>query len=122
MNAQDLQLQTIVLQLQAQSLAFEDLKNELIRNQFYKEIPAFVTLQKAAELKGHKSAAGLYKRHWQQPCCGHEYQRLNGVRVWTREQIIEWLKVDDDHLENYAQAHNVNISKWFKDGKAVSGC
>ncbi|MCQ2088166.1 MAG: hypothetical protein MJZ37_08925 [Bacilli bacterium] len=116
-----LELESIELQLQKQDLKMDEIKKLISDSFLYSDIPAFCNLQTAAEKKGIK-ASNLYKRHWQQPCCGKNYKRLNGIRVWARNEIIEWLSISDDDLENYAKKYGVDISKFFKDGKTVSRC
>lgn len=118
MATENLCLQSIELLLLKQSQELQELKNQLIASQ-QPFIPAFCTLDMACKLKGGSEAKNLHKRKWQQPCCGTRYTRCNGVRVWPREEIVRWLQVTDETLEDYAKDMGVNISRYFKDGKAV---
>lgn len=117
MTHTDLTLQQILLQLEKQAMELDRLRKQLVEKAT-EEIPSFCTLKKACELKGlnYKS---LYHQKWQQPCCGTKQKKLNGNRVWSREEIIEWLKITDAELEGYAQKQGVDISSHFKDGKNV---
>lgn len=120
-NFEELQFKSIEIQLQQQTELISKLLTKDTEENFYSDIPALCNLKKAAEKKGVASEKMLYKRHWLQPCCGKNYSRLNGVRVWPRNKIIEWLYIDDDNLEAYAAKYGVDISKYFKDGKTVAG-
>ena len=113
MENTQLTLDEILLQLQRQSILIQDLRKQIESKQ---NIPEFVTLQKACELKG-MNPNSLYVQKWQQPCCGTRTEKLNGRNVWKRSDIIEWLQVTDKTLEEYAKKMGVNISKHFKDGK-----
>lgn len=115
-----LEIDSLELKLEKQDLKLDEIIKAIHDSSLYSDIPAFSTLQVAAEKKGIKSS-NLYKRHWQQPCCGKNYKRLNGVRCWSRDLIIEWLSISDDELEEYAKKYGVDISKSFKNGKTVSG-
>lgn len=115
-----LEIDSLELKLEKQDLKLDEIIKAIHDSSLYSDIPAFCTLQVAAKKKGIKSS-NLYKRHWQQPCCGKNYKRLNGVRCWSRDLIIEWLSISDDELEEYAKKYGVDISKSFKNGKTVSG-
>jgi len=115
---EELKFQTIEVLLQRQTAEIQELKQQIAatQNQY---IPAFCTLDQACKLKGGSEAKNLHKRKWQQPCCGTRYTRCNGVRVWPRAEILRWLQVTDETLEDYAKEMGVNISRYFKNGKAV---
>lgn len=80
-------------------------------------IPEFCTLEVACKLKGGSDYKNLYTRPWQQPCCGTRYNRLNGRKVWAKEQVIRWLKITDEDLEDYAASLGLDISRNFFNGK-----
>lgn len=119
MNEASLQLKALEIQLQRQSLVLDDIKSSLINQSFYQNIPAYCTLEQACNFKGGSTAKNINKRWWQQPCCGKHYQRYNGRRVWSRQQVIRWLQVTDETLEEYAKELGIDISRHFKDGKNI---
>lgn len=80
-------------------------------------IPEFCTLEVACRLKGGSEYKNLYTRPWQQPCCGTRFERINGRKVWSKEQILRWLKVTDSNLEEYAASLGLDISRNFLHGK-----
>lgn len=85
-----------------------------------KNIPEYCTLEQACELKGGSTYKNISKRPWQQPCCGTKSHKYNGRRVWHRDEIIKWLKVTDETLEDYAKENGVDISRYFKNGKTIA--
>lgn len=114
----EIKYQALEILLQKQNLEIQALRNDIATSQ-NQYIPAFCTLDQACKLKGGSEAKNLHKRKWQQPCCGTRYTRCNGVRVWPRAEILRWLQVTDENLEDYAKEMGVNISRYFKNGKAV---
>lgn len=80
-------------------------------------IPEFCTLEVACKLKGGSEYKNLYTRPWQQPCCGTRFERINGRKVWSKEQVLRWLKVTDNELEDYAASLGLDISRNFLHGK-----
>lgn len=91
----------------------------ILNNAWEKDIPAYVNLDQAVALKGFVSKQTIITRPWFQPCCGKHWMYLAGRKVWTREQILEWLAVTDETLEEYARKMDVDISPYFKDGKTI---
>lgn len=87
---------------------------EKIENQ---AIPEFCTLEAACKLKGGSEYKNLYTRPWQQPCCGTRFERINGRKVWSKEQVLRWLKITDNELEDYAASLGLDISRNFLNGK-----
>ena len=80
-------------------------------------IPEYCTLEVACRLKGGSEYRNLYTRPWQQPCCGTRFEKINGRKVWSKEQVMRWLKVTDSELENYAASLGLDISRNFLHGK-----
>lgn len=66
-------------------------------------IPEFVTLDEAARLKGGCSLNTYRTRRVLQPCAGTNSVKIGGRKCWRKEDVVEWLKVDDDGLNDYTQ-------------------
>lgn len=114
-----LNLQSLILELQKQQLQMQQLQAFILQQDFQKQIPEYVSLKEAAKLKGVTSYENLQKKPWHQPCCGTRIVRLNGHRCWKRQDVIEWLTVDDSTLEEYARRMKVDISRHFVNGRNI---
>lgn len=75
-------------------------------------IPEFVTLELAAKLKGGAAYNTYKSRYHFQPCGGTRTVRVGGKKCWRREDVLEWLSVDDTALESYLQKFGVAIKKY----------
>lgn len=117
MNVDEIRLKGIELNILRMAHAMDDVQKAVIESTFVQDIPAFCTLKKAAGLKGVVAYQTLVKRSWQQPCCGQNWLKFNGHRCWKRADIINWLKITDETLEEYANANGVDISKYFSKGR-----
>ena len=111
----------INLQLQKLSLQIERQSALIASSALVQKIPELCTLEQACRFKGGSDVASIRRKVWQQPCCGTRSKRCNGRKVWHREEIVRWLSVTDDMLEEYAESLGVDISRYFKNGKAVGG-
>ncbi len=116
-TSEELRIKAIELSLQRISSSIEDLQSTIVDASLLHQVPAFCTLEQACQLKGGSLAKNLHKRRWMQPCCGTNYKRWNGCRVWPRSEIIRWLSITDDLLEAYAADYGIDISRYFRDGK-----
>ncbi len=114
-----LNFQSLILELQKQQLQMQQLQAFILQQDFQKQIPEYVSLKEAAKLKGVTSYENLQKKPWHQPCCGTRIVRLNGHRCWKRQDIIEWLAVNDSNLEEYARKMQVDISRHFVNGRNI---
>ena len=114
-----LNLQSLILELQKQQFQMQQLQAFILQQDFQKQIPEYVSLKEAAKLKGVTSYENLQKKPWHQPCCGTRIVRLNGHRCWKRQDVIEWLAVDDSTLEEYARRMKVDISRHFVNGRNI---
>ena len=114
-----LNLQSLILELQKQQLQMQQLQAFILQQDFQKQIPEYVSLKEAAKLKGVTSYENLQKKPWHQPCCGTRIVRLNGHRCWKRQDVIEWLAVEDSTLEEYARRMKVDISRHFVNGRNI---
>ena len=114
-----LNLQSLILELQKQQLQMQQLQAFILQQDFQKQIPEYVSLKEAAKLKGVTSYENLQKKPWHQPCCGTRIVRLNGHRCWKRQDVSEWLAVEDSTLEEYARRMKVDISRHFVNGRNI---
>lgn len=114
-----LNIQSLIIEMQKQQVQLQQLQTFILQESFQRKIPEYVSLKEAAQLKGVTSYENLQKKPWHQPCCGTRIVRLNGHRCWKRQDIIEWLAVNDSNLEEYARRMNVDISRHFLNGRNI---
>jgi hypothetical protein len=114
-----LNIQSLIIEMQKQQVQLQQLQTFILQESFQRQIPEYVSLKEAAQLKGVTSYENLQKKPWHQPCCGTRIVRLNGHRCWKRQDIIEWLAVNDSNLEEYARRMNVDISRHFLNGRNI---
>lgn len=114
-----LNIQSLIIEMQKQQVQLQQLQTYILQESFQRQIPEYVSLKEAAQLKGVASYENLQKKPWHQPCCGTRIVRLNGHRCWKRQDIIEWLAVNDSNLEEYARRMNVDISRHFLNGRNI---
>lgn len=114
-----LNIQLLIIEMQKQQVQLQQLQTYILQESFQRQIPEYVSLKEAAQLKGVTSYENLQKKPWHQPCCGTRIVRLNGHRCWKRQDIIEWLAVNDSNLEEYARRMNVDISRHFLNGRNI---
>lgn len=114
-----LNIQSLIIEMQKQQVQLQQLQTYILQESFQRQIPEYVSLKEAAQLKGVTSYENLQKKPWHQPCCGTRIVRLNGHRCWKRQDIIEWLAINDSNLEEYARRMNVDISRHFLNGRNI---
>ena len=114
-----LNIQSLIIEMQKQQVQLQQLQTFILQESFQRQIPEYVSLKEAAKLKGVTSYENLQKKPWHQPCCGTRIVRLNGHRCWKRQDIIEWLAVNDSNLEEYARRMKVDISRHFVNGRNI---
>ena len=114
-----LNIKSLIIEMQKQQVQLQQLQTYILQESFQRQIPEYVSLKEAAQLKGVTSYENLQKKPWHQPCCGTRIVRLNGHRCWKRQDIIEWLAVNDSNLEEYARRMNVDISRHFLNGRNI---
>ena len=71
------------------------------------QLPEFVTLAKAAELKGGASLNTYKSRFYLQPCGGTRSVKVGGRKCWARQDVLDWLPVSDDKLPEYLRQFGV---------------
>jgi hypothetical protein len=82
------------------------------------DIPEWVTLEKAAALKGGPALATYQTKLFLQPCCGRNYKLVGGRKCWHRDQIVPWLAIDDSALKAYAEKWKVPIPEIYEKRSA----
>ncbi len=117
-KTEDLSLQALALAIREQSCELKKMQETLTTIQC-STLPQWIDLNLASKLKGVSSYRSLQKKPWQQPCCGTNFKKSNGHRVWTKDIILEWIDITDDTLEVYAEKYGVDISNVFKDGRTI---
>lgn len=75
-------------------------------------IPDFVTLELAAQLKGGAAYNTYKSRPFLQPCGGTASVKVGGKKCWRREDVLEWLSVDDTALDSYLQRYGVTAKRF----------
>ncbi len=121
MNAEEnLILQGMKLEIgQLSQILLDQIKNNqsLLQrngNDDFQGLSEWVTLDKAAALKGGSSFETYKTRWWLQPCCGLKSKRVGGRKCWHRDDVIEWLSISDDMLWEYANKYGINIPEKYK--------
>jgi len=109
MNQLELVLQGFSLELSKITLAINELKTETINKSKYDELPEWINLDLAIELKGGCSPQWIKNKLFLQPCCGLNYQFIGGRKCWKKDDVIFWLGVTDSGLKGYAEKWKVSI-------------
>ena len=108
MTKEEFNMETIRCQLSY----ITELLESLPRNDSPAEqIPEYITIDLAAELKGGASANTYKTRYFLQPCAGTNSVKVGGRKCWRKQDVLEWLEIDDSHLEEYAAKYGVKIQK-----------
>ena len=82
-----LNIQSLIIEMQKQQVQLQQLQTFILQESFQRQIPEYVSLKEAAQLKGVTSYENLQKKPWHQPCCGTRIVRLNGHRCWKRQDM-----------------------------------
>ena len=116
---EDFEFELLLKEVRSLKKSFKEFSFTSLQEERNRELPEFITLKEAAKLKGVTSYENLQKRPWQQPNCGKDYVRVNGHRCFRKADVLEWLEITDDTLEEYAISKKVDISKHFKNKRNV---
>lgn len=76
-----------------------------------KPLPENITLELAAELKGGCSFNTYKSRYHLQPCGGTNSIRVGGRKCWRKQDVLDWLSVDDSKLDEYLKRFGVTVKK-----------
>ena len=93
-----------------------ELKNliSLNKQNNYKEdllAAAWYNDQRCWELKGGMSLSTYRSNRFFQCKGGIPDAKVGGRKVWSRESVIEWLKVTDEDLPEYHQKYHTGATK-----------
>lgn len=115
MNAEEkLILQGFKLSIETLGLAIQELRTAAQADRKIEDLPEWLTLEKAAGLKGGPALATYQTKLFLQPCCGLNYKLVGGRKCWHREQIARWLTVDDSALKAYAEEWKVSLPEVYE--------
>jgi len=78
------------------------------------EVPEWVNLETAVELKGGAALSTYKTRLFLQPCCGLNYKLIGGRKCWRRDDVMRWLLITDADLKKYAEEWGVKIPAIYK--------
>jgi len=119
MNAEEkMILQGFKISIETLELSIQGLKAAALAGRNSDEIPEWVTLEKAAALKGGPALATYQTRLFLQPCCGLNYKLVGGRKCWHRDQVARWLGIDDSALKDYALEWKVSLPEIYKKRSA----
>ena len=114
MNELDLDIQSLNIQCERILRSIEEVKKQQNKLAQYKEeLPAWINIEQAAKLKGGGALETYKTNTFLQPCCGSNSSRVLGRKCWRREDVIEWLLVDDSLLEEYAKKCGVPVPEKY---------
>ncbi len=78
------------------------------------DLPEWITLEKAVQIKGGGAYQTYKTSMWLQPCCGLNARRVAGRKVWQRDDVLEWLGITDDLLWEYAKKWGAKIQEKYR--------
>jgi hypothetical protein len=99
------------LQIALDRLAFEIAKQRqeaAMRGQ-YGDLPEWIDLEQAVNLKRGASLTTYRQKLFLQPCCGLNYKLVGGCKCWKKNDVIAWIAITDEELKNYASKHHVEL-------------
>lgn len=105
----DLILNGYRLEFAAITQELKGLRAELTKKTLTDNLPEWINLERAAELKGGPALSTYQTRLFLQPCCGRNARLVGGRKVWRKEDVIRWLDVDDAALVDYAREYHATI-------------
>jgi len=119
MNSEEkLIFQEFKVSLESMGFQLQELKKITETERVKDDLPEWITLEKAAALKGGPALSTYKTKQFLQPCCGHNSKLVGGRKCWHREQILIWLAIDDSSLKTYAQQWNAKLPEIYKQRSA----
>jgi len=118
MKEMELLLQGHQIELSKLTLAFNELKNTIGKKTKYDNLPEWVNIDLAAQLKGGCSPVHLKNTLCLQPCCGTNYKSIGGRKCWRLIDVIEWLEIADSDLKKYAKKYGVKLPEKYEKRSA----
>jgi hypothetical protein len=107
-------LQGLKLEIGTLAYVIQELKTAMEASRRFEDLPEWVTLEKAAALKGGPALATYQTRLFLQPCCGRNYKLAGGRKCWHRDEVIRWLSITDSGLSDYAREWKVSIPENYE--------
>jgi hypothetical protein len=109
----ELFLQGHQIELSKLTLALAALTDTVIKKSKTDELPEWITLELAVQLKGG-GTLGSYKNDlYIQPCCGTNSRIIAGRKCWNYKDVIEWLEITDSDLKQYAEKWRVKLPEKY---------
>jgi len=104
-------LQGFKISIETLGMAIQELKASAVLSAGHNdsELPEWITLEKAASLKGGPALATYKTKLFLQPCCGRNSKSVGGRKCWHRDEIARWLGIDDSALVAYAGEWKVKL-------------
>jgi hypothetical protein len=114
MNTMELILQGFTIELSKITIAINEMKEAVQTKSKYDELPEWITIDMAAKLKGGCSLDTVKNRLFLQPCCGTNYKSIGGRKCWKKDDVIQWIDIDDSGLKIYAEKYGVSIPENYE--------
>jgi hypothetical protein len=114
MNVTELILQGFTIELSKITIALNEMKEEIHTKSKYDELPEWINIDLAARLKGGCSLDTIKNRLFLQPCCGTNYKSIGGRKCWRKDDVVQWIDIDDSGLKTYAEKYGVSIPENYE--------
>ena len=119
MNAEEnLVLQGVKLELANLALEISRWRSEAEHKSEYSALPAWITLEQAAALKGGPALNTYRQKPFLQPCCGRNWTLVGGRHCWARADVILWLGITDASLGEYAAIWKAKLPDVYQERSA----
>jgi len=110
----ELLLQGHQVELSKLTLAFIQLKEAIGKNSKYDNLPEWINLDLATQLKGGCSPMHIKNNLCLQPCCGTNYKLIGGRKCWKKDDVIGWLIIADSDLRQYAEKWRISLPEKYE--------
>jgi hypothetical protein len=112
---ENLQIQAVELKMAQLIQVITENRREEERDERIRELPEWITLERAAALKGGAAYETYNTKYWLQPCCGLKSRRIGGRKSWHRDDVVEWLTITDEGLFEYAKKMGAKVPDKFRE-------
>jgi hypothetical protein len=109
----ELLLQGHQIELSKLTFAFNALAESITKKSSYDNLPAWINLDLATQLKGGCSPDWIKNTLCLQPCCGTNYKLIGGRKCWKKNDVIEWLEISDSELKVYAEKWKITLPEKY---------
>jgi hypothetical protein len=114
----ELLLQGHQIELSKITLAIAELKEAIKSKSKYEDLPAWINIDLAVQLKGGCSLGQIKNVFCLQPCCGTNSKLIGGRKCWKTDDVIEWLGIADSDLKRYGEKWKIKIPEKFLERSA----